>query len=182
MRPLPAGAYSVFYNTQRYTRIPCNHVPLDAYTEVTVTVTAPSGTVHEAFFDPVALGSGVGADEVDGVLQPTAFSVGATAATLQRLVWEANEIRLELSAAVPLADHYLDLIALDGSVALRLRLDDATTAPTVSGGQAWRWRACGAPWQAGDQFMLRLHHSATALPDVTTAPGCGPPPPLAAPP
>ena len=176
VRPLPAGAYSVFYNMQHYTRIPCNHVPLDAYTAVAVTVTVPSGTVHEAFFDPVALGAGVGADEVDGVLQPAAFSVGATGTTIERLVWEANEIRLELSAAIALADHYLDLIALDGSVALRLRLDDATTAPTAAGGQAWRWRACGAPWQTGDQLMLRLHHSATALPDVSTAPGCGPPP------
>ena len=77
---------------------------------------------------------------------------------------------------MPLADHYLDVIALDGTVSLRLRLDDATTAATASGGQAWRWRACTAPWAAGDQLMLRLHHSATALSDVAAAPGCGPAP------
>ena len=141
-----------------------------------MTVTAPAGTVHEAFFDPVAIGAGVGADGANGALEPTAFTVGATAVTLQRLIWEAKQLQLELSAAVPLADHYLDVIALDGTVSLRLRLDDATTAATASGGQAWRWRACTAPWAAGDQLMLRLHHSATALADVAAAPGCGPAP------
>ena len=179
-RPLPAGTYRVHYNWQHYSEIPCNFVPEDTYRDWTVTVTAPAGTVHEAFFDPVAVGAGVGADDSHGALTPTGFTVGATAATLQRLIWEAKQLQLELSAAVSLADHYLDFIALDGSVSLRLRLDDATTAATDSGGQAWRWRACGAPWQTGDQLMLRLHHSATALPDVTTAPGCGPPPTVGA--
>ena len=41
--------------------------------EVLVTVTAPAGTVHEAFFDPVVIGSGVGADASNGVLEPKAF-------------------------------------------------------------------------------------------------------------
>ena len=175
-RPLPAGAYRVHYNWQNYRDFPCNFVRLDAYSDWTVTVTAPAGTVHEAFFDPVAIGAGVGADDSLGALTPTAFTVGATAATLQRLNWEAKQLELQLSAAVPLANHYLDVIALDGTVSLRLRLDDATTAAITSGGQAWRWRACAAPWADGDQLMLRLHHSATALPDVTPAPGCGPAP------
>ena len=179
-RPLPAGAYEVRYNQQHHSRFPCNHVPDDAYDAFTIQVAAPAGTVHEAFFDPVAIGAGVGADDSLGALTPTAFTIGETAATLQRLTWEAKQLQLELSAAVPLADHYLDVIALDGTVSLRLRLDDATTAATASGGQAWRWRACAAPWQADDQLMLRLHHSATALPDVATAPGCGPPPTLGA--
>ncbi len=175
-RPLPAGAYRVHYNWQHYSEIPCNFMPDDTYDDFTVTVTAPAGTVHEAFFDPVAVGAGVGADNSHGALTPTGFTVGGTAAALQRLNWEAQQLQLELSAAVPLANHYLDLIGLDGAVALRLGLDDATTAATASGGQAWRWRACAAPWADGDQLMLRLHHSATALPDVTPAPGCGPAP------
>ena len=179
-RPLPAGTYRVHYHTQHYKDIPCNFMPDDAYIAFTIQVTAPAGTVHEALFDPVAVGAGVGADDSHGALTPTGFTVGATAATLQRLIWEAKQLQLELSAAVSLADHYLDFIALDGSVSLRLRLDDATTAATDSGGQAWRWRACAAPWADGDQLMLRLHHSATALPDVATAPGCGPPPTLGA--
>ena len=39
-------------------------------------------------------------------------------------------------------------------------------------------RGAGGPvarrGQTGDQFMLRLHHSATALPDVTPRPGLRP--------
>ncbi len=175
-RPLPAGTYEVRYNEQHYLDFPCNFVPDDAYNPIEVQVTAPAGTVHEAFFDPVAVGAGVGADNSHGALTPTGFTVGGTAAALQRLNWEAKQLQLELSAAVPLANHYLDLIGLDGAVALRLGLDDATTATIAGGGQAWRWPACAAPWAAGDQLMLRLHHSATALPDVTPAPGCGPAP------
>ena len=180
-RPLPAGAYQVHYNFQHYSAVPCNQMHDDSYGDWTVTVTAPAGTVHEAFFDPVAIGAGVGADDSQGALTPTAFTVGATGVTLQRLNWEAKRLQLELSAAVPLANHYLDVIALDGTVSLRLRLDDATTAATASGGQAWRWRACTAPWAAGDKLMLRLHHSATALSDVAAAPGCGPAPTFGAP-
>ena len=175
-RPLPAGAYRVHYNWQHYSEIPCNFMPDDTYDDFTVTVTAPAGTVHEAFFDPVAVGAGVGADNSHGALTPTGFTVGGTAAALQRLNWEAQQLQLELSAAVPLANHYLDLIGLDGAVALRLGLDDATSATIAGGGQAWRWPACAAPWADGDQLMLRLHHSATALPDVSPAPGCGPAP------
>ena len=175
-RPLPAGAYRVHYNWQYSSEIPCGFVPDDTYRDWTLMVTAPAGTVHEAFYDPVVIGAGVGADGSHGALEPTGFTVGATAVTLQRLTWEASQLQFELSAAVPLADHYLDLIALDGSVALRLRLDAAATSVTDAGGQAWRWRACAAPWAAGDQLMLRLHHSATALADVSAAPGCGPAP------
>ena len=58
-RPLPAGEYRLHYNSNHHEFFPCRFVPLDGYIEVTVTVTAPTGTVHEAFFDPAALGDGV---------------------------------------------------------------------------------------------------------------------------
>ena len=67
-RPLPAGVYYVNDNEQHYKDIPCAFAADDAYSIWTVTVTAPSGTLHEAFFDPVAIGSGVGADSTNGVL------------------------------------------------------------------------------------------------------------------
>ena len=175
-RPLPAGMYRFFYNSQHYTQIPCSFKPDNAYTDVTVTVTAPVATLHEAFFDPSAIGTGVGAGSNSGALTPTSFSVDGTSTSLQRLVWDATHIQLDLSAAVPLSDHYLELIGLDGAVGLRLRMDDATSAPTANGGQELRWRVCTAPWQAGDQLLLRLHHSATVLPDVTSsALDCDPP-------
>ena len=179
-RPLPAGSYRVHDHLQPYTLIPCNFKPDDEYVISAVQVTAPEGTVHEAFFDPVAIGAGVGADDANGALEPTAFTVGETAVSLQRLSWAGGQIQFELSASVALADHYLDVIALDGSVALRLSLDDATAAATASGGQTWSWRGCAAPWAAGDQLMLRLRHRATAPSDLANAPGCEPAPAFAA--
>ena len=70
-RPLPNGTYHVRYNWQHPSEIPCGFAPDDSYDDFTVTVTAPAGTVHEAFFDPAALGSGVvGRDAAQGVLAP----------------------------------------------------------------------------------------------------------------
>ncbi|MDE2899358.1 MAG: hypothetical protein OXO54_13665, partial [Chloroflexota bacterium] len=53
-RPLPAGTYRLHRNWQHSSQIPCNFVPDDTYGDWTITVTAPAGTVHEAFFDPAA--------------------------------------------------------------------------------------------------------------------------------
>ena len=91
-----------------YGFFPCKFVPLDGYTEVTVTVTAPTGTVHEAFFDPAALGSGVvGRDAAQGVLAPAAVGAASgaagaagssgTSATLRRLTWDAGQLRLDVA-------------------------------------------------------------------------------------
>ena len=77
-RPLPAGEYKFNpYSTGPEYSI-CNALPEEEKkrVEVFVTVTAPSGTVHEAFFDPGTIGTAVGADGTNGVLKPTAFSVG----------------------------------------------------------------------------------------------------------
>ncbi|MDE2902443.1 MAG: hypothetical protein OXP73_05380, partial [Chloroflexota bacterium] len=53
-RPLPNGTYHVRYNWQHPSEIPCGFAPDDTFDDFTVTVTAPAGTVHEAFFDPAA--------------------------------------------------------------------------------------------------------------------------------
>ena len=76
--------------------------------------------MHEAFFDPVSIGSGVGADASNGVLALTAFTVGSTNTSLQSLKWESGSATLTLSALASLSGHTLDFIALDGTVALTL--------------------------------------------------------------
>ena len=58
-RPLPAGVYRPTRKEVWATHLACNFV---LSFDMTVTVTSPAGTVHEAFFDPVAIGAGVGAD------------------------------------------------------------------------------------------------------------------------
>ena len=188
-RPLPAGTYRLHRNWQHSSEIPCNFVPVDSYRDWTVTVTAPAGTVHEALFDPAALGSGVvGRDAAHGVLAPAAVgAASATAATLRRLTWDAGQLRLDVTGTT-LAGQQLELIRLDGTVGLTLR-GDAATATATADGHELRWPVCTQPWQPGERLMLRIRPApagdppavpacpgAPALPTVTvdpTAPAAG---------
>ena len=83
-RPLPGGQYTFFFNNRWGIHIRCEGYS-DRY-EITVTTTAPDGTLHEAFFDPVTVGTAVAADGANGVLKPTAFTDanGATT-TIERI-------------------------------------------------------------------------------------------------
>ena len=149
-RPLPAGEYRVNYHKQHYVYFPCNFVP-DTYSKWTVTVTAPADTLHEAFFDPVAIGAAVGADGANGVLKPAAFAVGGASATITSLKWESGTVTMELNPSAFLAAHAIDFIALDGSVTSTLSFDDATQR-----GGALTWSVASQPWTAGDLLMLRI--------------------------
>ena len=148
------------------------------------TVTAPAGTVHEAFFDPAALGSGVvGRDAAQGVLAPAAVGGGlrrpprpaagprgasTTSATLRRLTWDAGQLRLDV-AGTTLAGQQLELIRLDGTVGLTLR-GDAATRTATAGGHELRWPVCTQPWQPGERLMLRIR--AAPAGDPPAAPAC----------
>ena len=72
--------------------------------EWTVTVTAPEGTLHEAFFDPVTVGTAVVADSANGVLKPAEFTdANGAAATIHRVAWEAGTERVRDGEAEALA-------------------------------------------------------------------------------
>ena len=60
VRPLPAGTYTIHIDSYGYADQICEFNPGDAYMLTTVNVTAPPGTVHEAFFDPATTTAGVG--------------------------------------------------------------------------------------------------------------------------
>ena len=78
-RPLPKSEFSVFLNVTSLRYMPCDAEPQEEKerAELVVTVTAPAGTLHEAFFDPVDLsGSRVGATGSSGVIDPDEFTVG----------------------------------------------------------------------------------------------------------
>ena len=79
VRPLPAGEYKFYFSYRWKEHIICDAHPEAAMKrhEVFVTVTPPAGTLHEAFFDPVAIGTAVGADGSNGALEPASFTVGA---------------------------------------------------------------------------------------------------------
>ena len=159
VRPLPEGVYRLQEHKQIHSFIPCDFFPDDAYDEWTVTVTAPSGTVHEAFFDPVVIGAAVGADGTNGVLKPAAFTVVGANATITSLKWESGTFTMELNPSASLAGHTIDFIALDGSVTTTLSFDDATQG----GGGALTWSVAAQPWNAGDLLMLRIGSAATTL-------------------
>ena len=143
-RPLPAGNYRCYYNVLWAGRSSC-----DKFSEIErnlsdnyLTVTAPERTVHEAFFDPVAI----------GVLKPAAFTVGGASATITSLKWESGTVTMELNPSASLADHATDFIDVNGTTTLSLSIDDATQG----GGGALTWSVANQPWQAGDLLMLRV--------------------------
>ena len=159
-RPIPKGIYTVFLKVQPAIWMPCDYNPELEYDhphrEMSITVTAPSGTVHEAFFDPVAIGTAVGADDTNGVLKPASFTFkGVGDVSIERIEWESGSVEMELAPHSRLADHHIDFIALDGTVSLRLDFDDATEVDE-DGTRALSWGVCKQPWSEGDLLMLRI--------------------------
>ena len=134
VRPLPAGEYRAFLFWRSARMVICDGYPetLKEKFEHIITVTAPAGTLAEAFFDPVA----------DG----TAATATTTVGTIR---YETNTVKATLTPTV--TDHILDFIALDGSVLLSLDVTDATTTDG-----ALSWTVTPAPWSAGDKLMLRI--------------------------
>ena len=155
-RPLPAGNYKFFYNPFPFGSAICDALTKEEKerAEYFLTVTAPTGTVHEAFFDPVTIDSSVGADESNGVLKPTAFSLGDTPTSITALKWQNGRVILTLSRYLSLTGKTIDFIALDGSVSLSLPFDDA--APDSAAGTV-TWTVADPPWNPGDNLMFRIH-------------------------
>ena len=152
-RPLPAGDYTVDDRSQSWEDIPCNYDPGNGI-RWRVTAVPPADALHEAFFDPAAIGAVVGADSGNGTLEPRPFTASGAQTALEWLRWDAGTVRLELSQAVSLAHHVLDFITLDGTIALSLSVADAA----VSGGTL-TWAVAEQPWRAGDQLMLRIRQA-----------------------
>ena len=162
-RPIPAGQYRTNYADLFYEDSMCGGtVPEDemARAEIIVNVTAPSGTLHEAFFDPAEDGKAVVADNTVGVLEPAIFTdANGVEATIQRIAWEAESggvgtVKLDfISPHNSIAGHTVDFIALNGSVPLSLAVADAQVDATNG---TLTWKVQSQPWQSGDKLMLRV--------------------------
>ena len=175
-RPLPAGAYQFYWAEQSRLDALCDAMPEDHRTrnEVVVTATPPPNTLHEAFFDPVTLGTGVGADSSNGVLKPASFSVDGTSTSITGLKWESGSVVLSLSPYSSLSGHKLDFIELDGSVSLSLPASSATEDATAG---TLTWSVSDQPWHNGDLLMLRISPSTTVpTPEPTPEPTAMPTP------
>ena len=170
-RPLPAGKYTTYSNFQRPEWIPCNFTtPPSTWI---FTFESPPGAIHEAFFDPVSIGAGFGANAINGVLKPASFiSAVGDATTIDRISWQDGQVHMRLSPHATLADKHIDFLALDASIALRLDFDDATVTTVAAGHKELAWRVCKQPWTAGDLLMLRISESPDELAGVTNNVGC----------
>ena len=160
-RPLPAGEYRFYFEALPAERVICSgHVESEKNTrEWFVTVTAPEGTLHEAFFDPVldTSTSAVGADATSDVLKPSAFSgSGGSTTTISRLEWKSGAVKMNVSPHTALDGQVLDFIELDGTVSLSL---DAADATADSANNALSWTVSSQPWEDGDKLMLRIRKS-----------------------
>ena len=67
----------------------------------------------------------------------------------------------------PLAGHHIDLIALDGTVSLRLDFDEAVEVSADDGTQVLSWSVCEQPWQDRDKLMIRISESGSDLTGAT---------------
>ena len=184
-RPLPAGEYRFYFISMEKGLVVCDGLPEEERTseEHFVTVTAPSGTLHEAFFDPVDLtGGGAGATGSSGAIDPDEFTVGSDDYEIESLVWRSGSVVLTLDDYVSLSGQTLDFIELDGSIDTSLDVSDASVNQTAA---TWTWSVTGAPWEDGDQLMLRIRDTSTgptiATPTPISTPTPAPVPPTATP-
>ena len=152
-RPLPSGVYELTRKFRPSYSVLCDPDHFSV-SPITITVIAPPGTLHEAFFDPVTDGSAVAADSSNGQLEPAAFTDANNAsATLQRIEWQTDTVKVKVSPHTGMAGHKLDFIELDGSVSLSLQIDDATVD---AANKTLSWSVTEQPWHDGDLLMLRI--------------------------
>ena len=166
-RPLPAGQYTFSDHSILPWYDPCD---FDGEGQLNWTVTAmgPVGTLYEAFFDPAAIGQGVGANSSNGILQPTAITAEGYATEIKSLVWQNGSVTLTLSPYVSLLGQTLDFIAQDGTIALSLPVKSATVNDAAG---TLTWTQATRPWSADDRFMLRLRGPAIAINDASGTEG-----------
>ena len=173
-RPLIAGEYRFDHeHSWPYFKL-CNYVEVNPWT---VTVTAPDGTLHELFFDPVGVGTTVAANSTNGVLKPASFTgADGAASTISALAWEpsatssgsaSGSVRVEVVASdlnAALDEHLLDFIEMDGSVSLSLDVFDATVESQPASGTGTQthtlnWTVSRQPWESGDRLMVRIREA-----------------------
>ena len=153
-RPIPAGTYRFNHHYDGY--IVCGNT---STFEMTANVKAPEGVLHELFFDPVTVGTAVGANATNGVLKPAAFTdSNGESATIERIAWEpgageSGTVKLHIDPHTGVAGQVLDFIELDGSVSLSLDVGEATVD---AANDTLSWTVASQPWEDGDLLMVRI--------------------------
>ncbi len=165
-RPLPVGEYKFTGNWVPKVFLVCDGQPEEQKKDGldVLTVTAPAGTVHEAFFDPQTIGSGDGylssGNLSTGDLSPAAFTTGDTTTTITSIYGTGDAVTMILSPYVDLTTHIFDFITGDGTTMLSL-----TGATGDSAAGALTWGVSKQPWSSGDELMLRISEPLITLSD-----------------
>ena len=162
-RPLPAGTYTFYPNWLAPVTEPCDKdwSYRSNRSRKTLTVTAPPRVLHEAFFDPVDIGSAVGADSSNGVIEPASFTVNGADTTISSLKWEGGSVSLGLNPTASMAGYALDFIDTTGTTTLSLTSDNASTT-------ALTWTVPDKPWSDGDLLMMRIREPVPPEPVTVT--------------
>ena len=151
VRPIPAGTYEFNHQYIPYGYLACERT---LTFPITANVLALESTLHELFFDPVTVGSGVAADGTNGVLKPAAFTdANGGSVTIESISYESGTVKIEVTPGDALDDHIVDIIELDGTVSLSLDVVDATVD---SVNDTLSWSVSSQPWDDGDQLMVRI--------------------------
>ena len=165
VRPLPKGIYEFTNHARSYIYTLCNFTPENHQLDWTVTVTAPTGTLHELFFDPVTVGSAVAADATNGTLKPRAFTgAGGASASISRIAYESGQVKIGVTPDNALAGQTVDFIELDGTGSLSLSVANATVD---AANDTLSWTVSSAPWADGDKLMVRIHNGTAPAPTAT---------------
>ena len=175
-RPVPGGTYTIYVKSQPAAWVPCDYNPEKDINlrELIITVTAATGTLHEAFFDPVAIGAGFGADATNGVLKPASFTpTDGSDMNIDSITWQEGQVKMRLTQHTTLSDKHIDFLALDASIALRLDFDAAVVV-SDDGAQTLVWGVCKQPWKQGDLLMLRISESDGDVAGATSDESCLP--------
>ena len=154
-RPIPAGTYNFQSHYTHHIVAQCTEHPLLSY-EVEATF-SNAKAVHEAFFDPVSVGSTMAADATNGVLKPAMFTdANGASTTIQRIEWQSGMVEIEVTPNDALTGHFIDIIELDGTVSLSLDVADATVD---AANDRLSWSVESQPWHDGDKLMVRIREA-----------------------
>ncbi len=183
-RPIPKGTYSAYLQMvpdfESASQDPCFDLTgisnleelKDIQPQVSkdiwvIDVDAPAGTLHEAFFDPVAL-----TNPSDGIgvrySPKTSFTLpDKTSVTLDYLYYAPGIVKMGTTPHNALSGYEMDIIELDGKVSSTFAFggSGSTSAPH-------EWATCVQPWDVGDKLMLRIRETGTGSASASSIAPC----------
>lgn len=164
VRELRGARYSVTFS-QYHQSLPCEDLAeenVDTWwaawdaVESTVTVTRDDNVLHEAFFDPVALDSAIGADSSGGRIYPASFRLDDfTRVTIAGLHWDSGAVAMKLKLDGPSMPSGSIRVNVPHGPLLAFNFPERLQTGE-DGHAVISWGYCETPWSAGDLLLLEI--------------------------